>query len=540
MTMRRTTILGIATLLTFIASAVTTTTYAATTKPQLVINIVAGTLRADDLNRYSNNFCEGGLRRLMDNGVVCTNSVHDYLFTTTPAALATFATGAQPSVHGITNDFWWSYVDSSKVWLIKDDKYQSVPYSTGSDNYSPSRLSAHTIGDMLIAQSPKSKLYTVAVDAISAIVLNGKAGMAFWAETNQTHWTTSSYYAESLPQWINEYNRRDSNRFYKLRRWMPYYVSSSYLNSEVSLIKEIRAKSTKSITGIDPKIIDSDFGQMCYTPAGNSMVLNFARNIITFEELGRDSDTDVINICLDTTRYIAELYGPESIEYEDMIYRLDADIEKFLNAVYELVDPSQVVVTFSACHGTSPSYNPVGGVERDRFNSRQMEVIVNAFLGARYGSDSYILGSHNNAIYLNHELILSKRLSLETIREEVAVFLLQLRGVASAYPATALRYTSFAEGRSRLAQQSFHAARSGDVIIDLMPGWIIEEGNIRSSSLSGYGYDKRIPLIIYGGGISAKQVERVVKSTELAPTLARIMQLETPWASEELPMREVE
>ena len=97
------------------------------------------------------------------------------------------------------------------------------------------------------------------------------------------------------------------------------------------------------------------------------------------------------------------------MEYEDMLYRLDKDLENFLIFLYaQFKSEEELVVTLTSAHGTSPSFNPVGGTERERFNNRQMEVIVNAFLGARYGSDDYILGFSNNALYLNHELILRK------------------------------------------------------------------------------------------------------------------------------------
>jgi hypothetical protein len=221
-----------------------------------------------------------------------------------------------------------------------------------------------------------------------------------------------------------------------------------------------------------------------------------------------------------------------------MLYRLDKDLGEFLTFVYSLVDnPLKVAVVVTSDHGTSPSYNPIGGRERERFNVRQMEVIVNAFLGARYGSDSYVLGFANNALYLNHQLLNNKQLSIDTIREEIATFMLQLRGISSAISASSLRNTSFAEGRSRLMQQSYFATRSGDVIIDFMPGWIIEDNSIRSSSDAGYNYDRRVPLIIYGI-LKSGTFGRDVNMTEVAPTLTTLLGIDQPWASTASPLSE--
>ncbi|MFQ8595217.1 MAG: hypothetical protein ACLSAM_04945 [Alistipes onderdonkii] len=39
---------------------------AAAARPRLVVNIVVGSMRAEDLGRYAGNYGEGGLRRLLD------------------------------------------------------------------------------------------------------------------------------------------------------------------------------------------------------------------------------------------------------------------------------------------------------------------------------------------------------------------------------------------------------------------------------------------------------------------------------------------
>ena len=500
--------------------------------PRLVINIVVSAMRASDLDRYADNFAEGGFRRLCSAGARYTNAYYNYMHTSTPAGLATLSTGAHPAVHGVVGYNWWNYVDGSHVELINDNKRYSVDFSTGSGNYSPHRLVAPTVGDMLVAGDSRSKSVSVAVDAASAIILTGKSGMAYWAEKNQTHWTTSSAYTDQLPKWVKEYNRNDTNSYFALPRWTPIYDVTKYHNSEVAVVEGISGKSTRLLSDVNLKLGNSAYGKMCYTPAGNTMLFEFASNIITLEHLGQDGYPDILNICLDTPRYIAETYGPESIEYEDMLYRLDRDLEEFLHFVYAQVkSESEVVVVLCSDHGTSPSFNPVGGSERERFNIRQMEVIVNAFLGAKYGSDSYILGFANNAIYLNHTLINSKHLSIDTIRDEVAVFLLQLRGVATARSTTSLRNTAFNDGRGALMQRSFFAARSGDVIIDLLPGWTIENSDYRSTSTAGYNYDRHVPLLIYGGGVKARIVERETDMSEVASTISHMLRIDTPWAA---------
>lgn len=503
--------------------------------PRLTINIVVGSMRAADLERYADNFTEGGFRRLMRDGANYRNASYDYQLTVTPVSLATISTGAQPSVHGIIGDAWYDYADNSLVNLIDDAKEQSVRFSTGSGNYSPRRLIAPTLGDALTAADERSKVVSIAADPLSAIIMAGRSGEAYWAETQQTHWTTSSWYAQRLPSWIEQYNSHDTNQFYELVRWTTLYDYDKYRNSEVSVIEGVSNTSSKRVKLVgdpDLKLASSRIGRMRYTPAGNTMILEFASSMVTLDKLGADAVPDILNICLDPARYMAEVYGPESVEYEDMLYRLDRDLAEFLTFVTaQFDDPSQLLVTLTSDHGSSPSYNPSGKQPRERFNHRQMEVIVNAFLGARYGSDDYIVGYRNNTIYLDHNLLYRKNIELDTIQEQIAAFLLQFRGVSYAVSARAMRNSSFGSGQGRFMQQSFYPARSGDVAINLMPEWIDERDGCRSLSGSAYNYDRRVPLIICGYGVRAGNVDREVDVTDLAPTTAHLLGIDAPAAS---------
>ena len=506
-------------------------------RPKLVVNIVVGSMRATDLERYADGFGESGFKRLMREGVNFTDAEYDYALTSTEAGLATFATGAQPSVHGVIGRSWWNHTDGSRHDVIADKKSHPIPFSTGAISCSPNRLQAPTLGDMVVDGIEGGKQITIAIEPYSAIVMNGRRGVAYWVERNKTQWTTCSAYTGSLPEWVARYNSDGANAFYRIERWEPNGNILKYRNSEVAVVEGIKGKTTKLLSDVNLDLDNSAYGHMCYTPAGNTMLLEFASQAVAQEKLGADTATDVLNICLDTPRYIAETYGPESIEYEDMLYRLDATLAEFLTYIYAQVGgKDNVIVVLTSDHGTAPSYNPQGGAQRERFNNRQMEVIVNAFLGAHHGPGDYLLGFANNALYLNHELILEKKLSLEDIQEEVATFLLQLRGVSTAISATALRNTSFGEGRMRLVQQSFFATRSGDVIINLMPGWIIEKEAVRSASGSMYRYDTHVPLIIYGGGLAAKKHTEKVDITSLATTQAQILSVSPPSAAEGEPL----
>ena len=509
----------------------------AQTEPRLVVNIVISSMGADDLDRYADNFSSAGLRRIINGGQRFTNASYDYMQTTTPVSLATLSTGATPSIHGVVADRWFDYVGNKEVSLIEDRKEQSVNYSGGSGNYSPRNLVAQTLSDALAQQHPDSHIATIAVEPLSAIVMAGRSGEVYWMETLQSSWTTSSYYSKELPKWIADYNYQDQNEEYAIKRWTSLLPYDNYHNSQVSVVEGLQSKTNKRIihvqeTPLAKGTMDDIYYQMCYTPAGNSAMLAFAREVVIHNKMGGDAVPDMLNIVLDTPRLISNRFGPESVEYEDMLYRLDRDLESFLSFLTSQVAASeQLLIVLTSDHGTSPSYNTTEDV-RERFNVRQAEVITNAFIGSIYGNGDWILGCIDRAIYLNHNLIMDKGLSLEKIQNDVATFVMQLRGVSQAVTAESMRGSYFGSGYGRKIQNGFYPRRSGDVVLNLMPEWIEEREQTRSMSGSMYRYDTQVPLIIYGAGCKAQLRNDKIDMTSLAATQAEILGIMAPSAAE--------
>lgn len=509
----------------------------AQSSPRLVVNIVVSSMGANDLDRYANNFSSTGFRRLINGGQRFTNASYNYMQTTTPVSLATLTTGAMPSTHGVVADRWFDYVSNKPISLIDDTKEQSVNYSGGSGSYSPRNLIAQTLSDALKQQHPDSHIATIAVEPLSAIVMAGHSGEVYWMESLQSSWTTSSYYSKELPKWIADYNYDDRNEDLAIKRWTPLLSYDNYLNSQVSVIEDIQSKTNKRIvhvqdTPLAKGTMDDIYYQMCYTPTGNSAMLAFARELVTRNQMGRDEVPDMLNIVLDTPRMISNRFGPESVEYEDMLYRLDRDLETFFSFLASQVEsPRQLLIVLTSDHGTSPSFNSQAE-PRERFNVRQAEVITNAFIGSQYGNGEWVLGYVDRAIYLNHNLIMDKGLTLEKVQNDVATFVMQLRGVSQAVTAEAMRGSYFGSGYGRKIQNGFYPRRSGDVVINLMPEWIEERDQTRSMSGSMYRYDCQVPLIIYGADCQTTLREEPIDMTSLAVAEAQILGITAPSAAE--------
>ncbi|MBQ5653393.1 MAG: alkaline phosphatase family protein, partial [Alistipes sp.] len=212
--------------------------------------------------------------------------------------------------------------------------------------------------------------------------------------------------------------------------------------------------------------------------------------------------------------------------------RLDKELADFLTFLFAQVPQEECLVVLTSDHGTSPSFDLKEEQPADRFNVQQFRVIVNGFLNVRYGTGNWVLGYRNQSIYLNHNLIYERNLRLDEVQNEVAIFAQQFGGVSHALAASALRTSYFGNGYARRMQNSFYPRRSGDVILNLQPYYIEEQEMVRSTSGSMYGYDTRVPLIFFGTKIGPRQIHREADMTSVAPTLARLMQIAEPEASE--------
>ena len=239
---------------------------AAAARPRLVVNIVVGSMRAEDLGRYADNYGEGGLRRLLDGGTVFADSRYDYQQTTTPVSLATLTTGAMPSTHGVIGARWRDYVENDAVELI-----------AGRKGPGPYNLIAPTLAEALLQHEPGAKAVSVATEAMSAVIMAGHGGEAFWLDSARCGWETSPYYAPEVPEWVARSNRERYNLSYIAPEWRTLYEKGRYLNTRNwDIVLTGKSRKDKDEPGEGRLKLTSDYDKMLYTPAGNTAVLGFA------------------------------------------------------------------------------------------------------------------------------------------------------------------------------------------------------------------------------------------------------------------------
>src|SRR6202451_594139 len=95
-------------------------------RPKLVVVIVIDQFRGDYLERYHDQFGEGGFRLFLDRGAYFTDCNYDYANTRTAPGHATLFTGSYASGHGIIANEWWDPQKKKRVTSVEDDSTKLV------------------------------------------------------------------------------------------------------------------------------------------------------------------------------------------------------------------------------------------------------------------------------------------------------------------------------------------------------------------------------------------------------------------------------
>ena len=504
---------------------------AAEAHPRLAVNIVISGLRQSDIARYEKNFGKDGFLRLRNEGIEFTECYANYAPTTPEAGLATFATGATPAMHGIFSSVCYDRTFNKEVILCS--KAVAADNSVRKEVevcYSTQPFVAQTLSEAVVASSPNNRAITIAHNPLSAMILAGRKGECYWL-SEEGKWSSADCYTELLPSWVENCNKDEISRIFATETWYGRYTSDRYLNtraSDITIYEKGKAKLFRSQRKMKEGWVES----LRFMPSGNLAIFEFAKRAIgSLLPLHIDDKCKVLNICLDVPRAIAEKYGTDSIEYEDMLYSLDASLADFITFLYAQTSTREdVLLVVTSDSGMSPTVVENG--DASRFNTRQFEVIMNAFLSARYTQDRWVLGYSDGSLYLNHDVIYRHKKSLTEVQNEVATFALQYRGVMATVTATAMRSAQFSSGAMAMMQNGYSPRRSGDVLIMLDPERIELDHERVAMSGSAYAYDRHIPLFILGGKTTPNRIERGVTTDQIAPTLAKILGVERPQCSD--------
>lgn len=486
---------------------------AAPRKPKLVLAIVVDQFRYDYLTRFRSEY-HGGLARLLDKGAVFTNANYIHFPAITAVGHSTFLTGATPALSGIVANDWWDRDELVKVSSVSDAQTQLLGASgTGS---SPNRLLVSTIGDELkMAGGGKPRVIGISLKDRAAILPSGHmADGAFWFDPKTGNFVSSTYYYKELPGWAREFNTPRPADKYRGVTWLGHKMPE---------------EDAKLFTALEA------------TPFGNELIETFAERALEAEKLGTHEGTDVLTVSFSSNDYVGHSYGPDSPEVHETALATDLVLEKLFGAVDRQVGAENYLVVFTADHGVSPvpEVNQARKMPGGRIDPATIKAAVQTALVKKYGAGEWVAGAYDLSIYLNQGLISQLRLDLAEVEREAARAVQALPHVSRVYTLQQMAQgggmTDFV---GRKVANSYHLRRGPDV--EWIPDayWMVGTGK-GTSHASPYSYDTHVPVIFLGLGVRAGRYHESIAVNDIAPTLATMLEIETPSGSVGRVLREI-
>ena len=510
-------------------------------QPDLVLLVVVDQLRADMPWRLQERLVPAGFRYLTENGAVYTNAHYQHLVTTTAAGHATLVTGGNVPQHGIAANEWFDRDTRETVYSTADTRHPETGAAQGSEGRSPRNLTSSTLGDELIeASGGGSRVFSVSIKDRSAVVLAGRLGKAHWYSRSTGRFVSSSYYYDPLPEWMQRWNETGHADRYQDESWELLEDSARYaLRDQDDRPFE---KSYGNMGRVFPHLLGNFdravfYSTLRHSPMGDELTLAFARELAVQENVGESGYTDVLAISFSATDYIGHAFGPNSLEAEDNLLRLDRTLQELFQFVDERVGLDRTLVVLASDHGVSaaPEHLSTLGIPAGRHDAPAFMRAINSSLQKRFHTRRLLaLSFKPPGIYLDTEVIRNLGLEQEAVERTVADEIMRLPGFMLAQTRSDILADRVPDSpAARRVRAGFHPQRSGDVIVLQDAFWYLASEPHGDTAMHGspWTYDHHVPIMIAGPGIRAGRIGDRVAVRDLAPTISAYLGIPAPSGS---------
>jgi Type I phosphodiesterase / nucleotide pyrophosphatase len=400
--------------------------------------------------------------------------------------MATLATGAWPSQHGIVADSWYD-----------DASGKAVPANEES-------LLATTLAAQVAARSG-SRVFVVADSAAPAGLFAGTPdARLFWMDAGGQFATRGE-----MPDWLAAYNSRKSPESLHNAKWLAVGAKPD-------------APALRELT-YDQNHPGSFTALYRSSPFAQSAGFDLLDECMQQERLGQTDNYDFVCVLSSAAAMLGYETGARSPIMQQMVLQLDRRLETLLGDLSKSLGENGFALVLAGAHGAPPQ--PASETRaRMAVNG---ETVAQAVAGS-LAANSF--GAVRKYVYPFLYLDTAGWRDPEPIRLAAASAALRHAAIANYY--TAGGACSTADDWQRLFRNSFHARRSGDVMLSYRPEYVEDFGQTRGVSYGSlYSYDTRVPLCFYGPQFRPGVHESPVESIDIAPTLARVLGVAAPSSS---------
>jgi predicted AlkP superfamily pyrophosphatase or phosphodiesterase len=479
-------------------------------RPTLVVMITIDGFRGDYLTRFGPQFT-GGLGRLTKGGTWFTNAHHDHAITETAPGHATLLSGRFPRSTGIA---------ANRIGVL--DQNAPLLGFSGVVGASPARFQGTELFDWIKATDSKSRALSVSMKDRGAILPIGKSKQQVYWYPGDGEFTTSTYYADSLPPWVKKFNDRLLPQSYAGKSWTPLLPDSAY-----------KERDSVSVEGggtdfVFPHVLPNDPDQAASllrgTPFMDEILVAMALDGVKALDLGRGPTTDLLALSLSATDLVSHRLGPESKEVHDQVLRDDRVIGIFLDSLFKLRDQSKIIVVLSADHGFTPIPELVPSTVSPHPTRASL---APALAAARKrlvdaNMDTLAIDLDQQIVLMDRSKLQGGKISAESLIETFEKAAKGLPGIKRVDRFANLARDTATDPIARRWSHQFPLGTNVELVATLTPGSLW--GNfLVASHGSPYDYDSNVPVIFYGAGIPASKRSEFVRTVDIAPTLAQLL-----------------
>lgn len=514
-------------------------------RPKLVVGIVVDQMRHDYLYRFYDCFGDDGFKRLMKDGSNFTFAHYNYEYTSTAPGHASIYTGTTPYYHGIISNDFYDRQRKKSVYCLWDEKYKGVGTNRDIGMRSPQPLLATTITDELkLATNKKAKVISVSLKDRGAILPAGHIpDGVYWYDDKTGDFITSTYYSEKLPDWLIKFNDKNLPDKFLQGPWelsLPLEKYSICPFDESKYEKDRFNEGKTSFPHYFNNLTDDNkYGEFENTPFANTLITELSKLALVEENLGKGKQPDFLAISYSAPDHIGHEYGTVSYELMDTYIKLDKEIGEILSLLDEQVGKNNYILFLTADHAgmETPYYLEELRVPSGALNSKACLDSMKTFAKRVYGNEKIVEYFIARQIYLDKKIISELNLDFHIVQQQLADYLRStFPSITSIYKRDFLETQVASRSQINFTVNGFHPYRSGDLFINLLPGYLLNHQDKGTQHGSAYNYDTHVPLLFYGWGIPAKTVNDPVYVIDIAATIADLLKIPEPNASIGIPL----
>ncbi len=485
-----------------------------TPHPKLIVAIIVDQFRYDYTTRFAARYT-GGLHTLLTDGAVFLDAHQDHFPTVTATGHATYMTGSTPATSGIIGNEWFDRSLNRSITSVEDADTRLLGGKPGATGSSPHNLVISTLGDELkIADRNASHVVGISMKDRAAILPAGRmANAAYWMDDTTGAILSSTWYQPSLPSWVEKFNSSKPAEHYLGQCWT--------------------APNGSALVTLPDQPGKPFIGAFETTPWSNDMLEDFAELAMQQEDLGHHDGTDLLTVSFSANDHLGHAVGPDDPAVVELSVATDVTIGRLLAAAEKQAGGRQnLLVVLSADHGVAPvpevslAHRMPGGRADKADYTRTVEDALNA----RFGKAKWIIGGWESGFYFDQNLIREHKLNPTDVEDEAARAVSTLPYIERTYTRTQLlKREAMASRVDDYVARSFFPERGPDLFVILKPYWLF--GSEGTSHGSPWDYDTHVPLVFFGTGIHPGTYTERVGISDVAPTLAAFLHVQTPSGS---------